>query len=239
MSIIDFHSHVLPGIDDGSRDVETSVAILREAARQGVDCMVATPHFYASRDRVGAFLERRQASLEKLNTYLQPDFPQIVVGAEVAYFNGCSEAERLEDLTIGDSRLLLLELPFDVWSRKIVDEVEALIEERSFRVVTAHLERYLSIKENQKELQRLLELPIIVQVNAGSFSDWKRKGKTLRLLKGIPHFVLGSDCHGMNRRPPNLSDGRDVILKKLGQKQIEKMDQLSESLLAGEVPLFS
>lgn len=55
MSVIDFHSHILPGIDDGARNLETSLAMLRQVSSQGVDYMIATPHFYASHDRVDAF----------------------------------------------------------------------------------------------------------------------------------------------------------------------------------------
>ena len=57
--IIDFHTHILPGIDDGSRDADTSCRMLEMAVEQGVDMIVATPHFYASRDRVEHFLEKR------------------------------------------------------------------------------------------------------------------------------------------------------------------------------------
>lgn len=232
MAVIDFHSHVLPGIDDGSRNLETSVGILQEASRQGVDCMVATPHFYAARDRISDFLDRRQKAEEKLRACLTSDLPRLITGAEVAYFEGCSDAERLEDLTIGNSRVLLLEFPFDVWNSKVTDEVRYMMESRNFTIVTAHLERYSSIKENRKELKRLLELPIVVQVNAGSLADWKRRGGTLRLLRNAPHFVLGSDCHGLNHRPPNLLDGRSVLLKRMGRDRLDQMDQFGTQLLA-------
>lgn len=235
MAVIDFHSHVLPGIDDGSRDIETSVGILQEAFRQGVDCMVATPHFYASRDRVDDFLDRRHGAEAKLNACLTSALPRFVPGAEVAYFEGCSDAERLEELTIGSSRVLLFELPFDVWNAKVIDEVRDLIENRDFLIIMAHLERYLSIKENQRELKRLLKLPIVVQVNAGSLADWKRRAKTLRLLRASPHFVLGSDCHGLNRRPPNLIEGRMVIQKRLGQDSLDQMDEFGMQLLISKI----
>ena len=66
MSVIDFHSHILPGIDDGARNLETSLAMLRQVSSQGVDYMIATPHFYASHDRVDAFLNRREDAYNSL-----------------------------------------------------------------------------------------------------------------------------------------------------------------------------
>jgi protein-tyrosine phosphatase len=90
MPVIDFHSHILPGIDDGSRDVPTSLEMLHLAAAQGVDWMVATPHFYAWRDRMDDFLRRREEAFAALSSSLSPELPRILIGAEAAFFPGIS-----------------------------------------------------------------------------------------------------------------------------------------------------
>ena len=94
--MIDFHSHVLPGIDDGSSCVEESLDMLRIAKSQGVITMLATPHFYAQNNSVGHFLKDREKSLNKLKActeYMKDDvYPDIKLGAEVCYFNGIGQA---------------------------------------------------------------------------------------------------------------------------------------------------
>ena len=71
MSIIDFHSHILPGIDDGARNLDTSMAMLEQIREQKVDYMVATPHFYASKDRIDAFLAKRANAWEQLSEAIE------------------------------------------------------------------------------------------------------------------------------------------------------------------------
>lgn len=233
MPVIDFHSHLLPGIDDGSRDLDTSLQILDIAARQGVEWMIATPHFYASRDRMDRFFARREQAFEKVKGYLRPGMPKICCGAEVAFFPGISRAEKLDSLTIGDTGTLLLELPFGEWSDSLVEEVRFLLERRHLSVVLAHLERYFDIPGSKKKLQRLLELPVVVQVNSGSLLDWKMRRKIFRCFgsKDGAGMVLGSDCHGITHRPPDLAEGRAMILKKRGQDFLDRIDRTGSRLL--------
>ena len=229
--IIDFHSHVIPGIDDGARDVGTAVEMLRRSAEQGVQLMVATSHFYASRDHVDQFLEKRQTAYEALRAAWVSGLPDIVLGAEVAYFPGIARAERLDALKIQGTSAMLVEMPFGDWTRAIVDDVEALIEKRHVRVILAHLERYLAFPGNRDFIERLSGMPLAVQNNAESLTDWRQRGKLLRMFKNGKAHLLGSDCHSLNRRPPNLGEGREVLRKRLGEDFLERMDRFGEGML--------
>lgn len=231
MPIIDFHSHILPGIDDGSKNVQTSLEMLRRSAAQGVEDIVATPHFYALQDRIGGFLQRRQDALEALLPELTPDMPDIYLGAEVAFFSGISTAEQVSELVIQGTNALLLEMPFRPWSQSDVDEVEALMERRGFQIILAHLERYFSIRGNKRYITQLLELPVTVQINAESLLDWRQRGKILKLFRSQQAQLLGSDCHGIHHREPNLGRGREVLRKKLGQEALDRIDQAGAQLL--------
>ena len=104
--MIDFHSHFLPNMDDGSRSLEESCAMLRESARQGVTVMVATPHFYPARETPEAFLRRRSEAFERIEA--DDGFPKILLGAEVAYFHGISRCDCLDRLSTEGTKLLLL-----------------------------------------------------------------------------------------------------------------------------------
>ena len=132
MAVIDFHSHILPGIDDGSKSIEMSIEMLHMAKEQRVDIMVATPHFYASRHRVEDFLRKRNHAYEHLKDKLPEGVPELKLGAEVAYFSGISKADRLDDLTVEGTNLILLELPFVAWTDTVIHEVRDLIKIRKF-----------------------------------------------------------------------------------------------------------
>ena len=94
--MIDFHSHVLPQIDDGSQSVEESLTLLRMQKEQGAEIVFATPHYIASHQDVPSFLSRRAAALERLRPELPADAPEIRLGAEVAFYPGISRLpERL------------------------------------------------------------------------------------------------------------------------------------------------
>ena len=160
MQIIDFHSHILPGIDDGARNVHTSLSMLDMVAAQQVDVMIATPHFYASRDRISTFLERRDKAWQSLQRELTGDsvrYPQIIAGAEVAFFDGISKAKEIGLLTIQGTDILLLEMPFQPWTSKQIDEVAFLVRDRGFTVLIAHLERFLWMPGNKKQVEKLFE----------------------------------------------------------------------------------
>lgn len=231
MAVIDFHSHILPALDDGSHCVEQSVEMLELASAQKVDVMLATPHFYASRHQVDDFLEKRQNAYEKLQRKMEKTYPVLKLGAEVAFFPGISNAERLDDLTVEGTRVLLLEMPFAPWHSTDIREVRELIMTRNFQVVLAHLERYMGIAENKRRIQELTGLPLYVQINAESLLGWRSRRPLVKMFaKGQAHF-LGSDCHGIRHREPNLGRGREILGQKLGEDFLCRMDERGSTLL--------
>ena len=231
MAIIDMHCHILPGVDDGAKDVETSLAMLEASRAQGVQYMVATPHFYATRDRVDTFLDRRREAWETLKPRMGADYPGIVLGAEVAFFRGISRAERLEALKIEGTDCLLLEMPFRPWSEDDVDEVSEILEKRGYTIILAHIERYLAMRGNADYIGNLLELPVLAQINAESLLDWRQRGKLIKMVRNGQVHLLGSDCHGIHHRPPNLGEGREILRKKTGTEYLDRIDWRSEELL--------
>ena len=112
-TFVDFHSHVLPGIDDGSACLEQSIAMLQTEAEQGIEHVVATPHFYAHHDNPERFLRRREAAEARLREEMErhPGLPKLSIGAEVYYFPGISNSDALKELTIDKKRCILIEMP--------------------------------------------------------------------------------------------------------------------------------
>lgn len=228
--IIDFHSHILPGIDDGSRDVETTCEMLRKSADQGVEVMVATPHFYANQMQMKSFLEQREEAFQQVMEAPREESIRIIKGAEVAFFPGMSRAEELPLLCIENTRLMLVEMPFCSWTNKEIKELEGLIN-RGMTPIMAHLERFYGFQKDKKIMNELLELPVYVQLNAEAFLSWWLRRMPLKLLKNGDAHLLGSDAHSVHRRPPNLAEGRKVIEERLGREALDDIDRLGEKLL--------
>ncbi len=226
-SLVDLHSHILPGIDDGSPDVGTSAAMLRREAEQGVDVVCATSHYYAKHNSIPAFCERRAEALERLSSVLTAELPRVLPAAEVAYFPHMEEQD-LTPLCIQGTRTLMLEMPFSDWTGLQLETVEALVLDCRYDVVLVHPERFCFSKSNRHKLEKLAELPIGLQVNAGSLLRWGTRRLALDLLQMAQYPLLGSDCHNLTSRPPNLKEGRKVVMQKLGEAFLKKIDWYGE-----------
>lgn len=229
--MIDFHSHILPGIDDGSESVAESLQMLRTSFQKGIEKIVATPHFYASKESPGEFLEKREASWCRLSASLEKDMPEIYAGAEVYYYNGISRTECLQKLCIGDSGVLLLEMPFVRWSGRMINEVIALAQGTDCTVLLAHIDRYMHFQPPDI-WDTLEDNGVLFQVNASYFLDgWKSRRKAFGLLRECRIAVLGSDCHNMESRPQNLDAAYAAIEKKFGKETVIEMTERAERLL--------
>ena len=234
--MIDIHSHILPGMDDGSSSLEESLSMAGESARQGVRLLAATPHFYATQENPASFLARREKSLALLESAWQDSFPTLLVGTEVRYFDGISRVEKIAHLTLDHTRILLLEMPFTSWSRRMVEEVLELQRSRGLQVLLAHVERYLKDQDGQV-WETFRQNGVWMQCNANFFLRWQTKRKAQALFKKGEIQMLGSDTHNMTTRPPNLAMARDALVKSLGQAAWRDFERRSYALLkAGMAP---
>lgn len=228
--IIDFHSHVLPGVDDGSRDYEMSQKMLTESSNQGISIQVATPHFYAHRMKPEAFFNKRQRAYDEIKGTAEKLGIDLRLGAEVAFFRGMHEWDSLEKYCIDGTNLLLVEMPFDQWSPKDLDTIEGLMYS-GVRPIIAHLERFFEYQKNKDILYDLLDIEPIIQFNCEDLLKVFKKGKILKYIKECNNVILGSDCHNMDKRRQNLLDGRKVIEKKLGIEILNQIDDFGAGLL--------
>ena len=139
---IDFHTHILPAVDDGSSCVDESVELLEMQKQRGISVVVATPHFYPHKDKPERFLERRNKAFQKLQAEIaDQQLPKVILGAEVYYFNGISQWEGLKDLTIGGTNYLLLEMPGTQWTDKMLEEIDGIYIKHGIIPITG--ERFL------------------------------------------------------------------------------------------------
>lgn len=208
--MIDFHSHVLPEMDDGSGSVEESLAMLRASAEQGIDRVAATSHFYPMENSPKQYLQRRAAAAERLRRAWQPGLPRLLLGAEVYFFEGMSAVRELDALRLEGTELLLLEMPFHPWTERMIKELLAVHGRRGMTVVLAHIERYFRFQP--KEIwDDLLREGVLMQCNAEFFLSWKTRRRARRMLAEGRIHLLGSDCHNMTARPPRLGEALSAM----------------------------
>ncbi|MDO5141389.1 MAG: capsular polysaccharide biosynthesis protein [Eubacteriales bacterium] len=229
--LYDFHSHVLPGIDDGSKSVEESLAMLTASAEQGVGVMAATPHFYADEQSIERFLRRRQRAWDRLRDHLEDGMPQLRLGAEVHYFEGICSTPGLLDLRLQGTKILLLEMPFCRWSDRMVRDIRELNSRPEIVVLLAHIERYLR-EQPAGVIDELLADRVRLQCNASIFCNWRTRRRAMRMLDNDQIYLLGSDSHNMTTRPPALGKAAEAIRSKLGQQALDKVGRRAERLLA-------
>lgn len=195
MPLIDFHAHILPGADHGSRDTEESLSQLALIRNAGVDTVVATPHFYPNRHKPEDHLRKLAFAAEELANR-SPASPRICIGAEVLYCDGLERMEGLEELCIRGTNILLLELPGGAWNESVLDTVSELL--RSYTVVLAHIDRY--VKEYSCEIESMLDMGALAQINTDSLASFIDRRRIAPFLKDERVVALGSDLHLADRK---------------------------------------
>ncbi|MBQ9967406.1 MAG: hypothetical protein IJO88_01630 [Oscillospiraceae bacterium] len=233
MIVSDLHTHILPHIDDGSPDVETSLAMLRLEAEQGVGHVALTPHFSARRDDPDRFLTVRERAMAELRAAMPADagLPALCLGAEVSYFRGMSDCEALKDLCIEGTHYILIELPATRWDSQILRDLEELPSKQGLRPIVAHVERYLPAFSAGEVLRKLLERPLLLQANAGFFLRRRTAPMALRMLRQGQIHLLGSDCHDLTERPPELGKAAELICRRLGGDALSTIGELGQKIL--------
>ncbi len=222
--MIDFHSHILPKTDDGSSSINESIEMLTLTKTQGIDRIVATPHFYASDESPSEFLQRRNYNYQKLTFSVKElSLPEIIPGAEVGFFEGMSDCRELKELMIDGTPLLMVEMPVCRWSDRMLYELNAIYEKQGIIPLIAHIDRYIKLLHDKKIINKLSGLPILIQMNSSFFTNKKTARLALSLLSKEKVHLLGSDCHNTVSRPQNLGDAYAVIREKLGTDPLSKI----------------
>lgn len=232
--LYDLHAHILPGVDDGCRDCAESLQILSEMKRQGICGAAATPHYYP-KESVAQFLARREAAIGSLELAIREskaEVPQLCYGAEVAYREGISREDELEQLCLGHSRYILLELPFARWEAGVFRDLEIISQVRGLIPIIAHIERYLHYQDH-KTRKQLSELNLLIQMNAEYYLDPMTRRKARKLIKKELVQVLGSDTHNVSHRPPNLAEG--IVQMRNDRVNTDEMEQMNRMIFTSSV----
>jgi len=243
--MIDIHNHILPSVDDGAKDPETSLAMLREAVDQGVETLVLTPHLYEA-DILNGTAEWKKridhASNIVGDLVEKHEIPiKVVVAAEVRYQDLLPVILEELDVIIG-GKYLLLEFPFQI----IPNNLTRIIYEITIKGITpiiAHPERIKPWQRDPNSLEDLLNMGCPMQVDIGSFLGklGPSSEKLARLLfeRDAVHLV-GSDSHGINQRPLYSKAGYDWLSERYSNEYADLLLKTNPArVLAGEnIPVY-
>ena len=232
----DLHTHILPGMDDGARDVSESISMLRMLYAQGVDTVALTPHFYRHKETPEHFLKRRRKAMAALKDALgklpeeeQRHIPQLLIGAEVALAPNMVEWEELPQLCIGQTRNLLLELPFTPWNGQMMNDIYNLIGHGGITPVIAHLERYFKYQRREM-IAEVLNMGVPVQITGDALTGWFDRRRILSMMHRRGDWLIASDSHRMDFRPPVMGQAFEILEKRLDAQQVNAMLCLADEL---------
>lgn len=233
--MIDFHSHVLPGIDDGAVDCEMSIEMIKKSTEQGVNKIVFTPHCYplSSRD-IEKFIEKREKSLDDLKKTAEDKnikLPEFAEGCEVHLSSDISKMRAVEKLCIANTKYMLLEMPSSPWSDSVIDSVYKL-SLLGITPIIAHDERNLIQKEEIRN--SLYNLDVLIQVNASSFGVPQLKKYIDSMFRQGMLHVIGSDMHNCDSRPTQMDKAKKYIVKRFGNGCLDYLMNNARIILSGE-----
>lgn len=219
--MIDIHSHILPGIDDGAKDITVSVDMLKKAVEDGITDMCVTPHYiHREVSNTTSVVTAEITKLRQLvgimglnlklhmgnELYISHEIPELLKSGEV--------------MSINNSRYVLVELPMSTvpaYTDKILFEIALL----GYTTILAHPERNYEISEKPELLERWKAMGLIFQINSLSITGLFGKHVQKTALEFIEKGYVGAvatDCHTNRGRAPILSNARDIIIQRNGQE---------------------
>ncbi|MDW8802590.1 exopolysaccharide biosynthesis protein [Clostridium sp. A1-XYC3] len=214
--MIDIHSHILPGIDDGAKTLDDTIEMLKIARNNGIKKIIATPHFYRG------YYENKFEDICKLTEEISGKVKEqgldieIIFGQEIFLDNHTLDHYKEGIIKgINNTKYMLIEFPMQDMPKNALDTMYELRLQGIVPVV-AHPERYSYIIEKPSVINNFIEEGCLFQINSGSIEGHfgKRVQKTSEILisHGICHFI-GSDAHSVNRRSPKIKNALDIAGK--------------------------
>ncbi len=225
-NMIDIHSHILPGVDDGADCTETSCKMLQIAADNGITHIILTPHNKPSHHNVSSahmaeYMERLQRAAQKRQVVMK-----LYAGNELYYRDGIvEELEAGEAMTLAGSRYVLVEFSPMAEYDYIRNGIYTL-QSHGYRTILAHAERYRTVCQGTDQVEDLINMGCYIQMNAGSIMGrygFAAKQFTRKLLKNNLVQFIATDAHDTDKRSPRIADCVGYVEKKLGVECAKKL----------------
>lgn len=226
----DIHSHILPEVDDGSVSLAMTTEMIDTAYRQGVRTMIATPHYYPGHRNVsGEDLEQIYRETASVIKEKYSDFT-LLLGNEIYYKDEIvKRLQNREIFTLAGTRYILIEFPVTAQYKYIYDAVQKCVN-AGYYPVLAHMERYGCLRKSmafeEGKVKELIRAGAYMQMNAENFRSGiivPGRKECMKLLgKNLIHF-LGSDCHNMAGRKPDLGNALEYLSQKADRAVMKRL----------------
>lgn len=234
--MIDIHSHLLYGVDDGPKTIEESIKMLENAKEQGIDSMILTPHY--RRGMFGYPNEEIEEHFKELKQIAEKIGIDLYLGTE--FHVNSSIVEYLKEgrcKTLAGTTYVLAEYKYDTAFTYIKSSVQDLIL-HGFIPIIAHVERYACMTERLERVEMLRDMGALIQVNADAvlgIDGFKIKGYVKKLLKKGHVDFVASDSHGMHERVNNLGKCRDYLYKKYDSDYVDEILEKNAQMILASV----
>lgn len=241
--MIDIHSHIIFGVDDGPKSLDDSIALIKEAYRQGVRKIVATSH-----RRKGMFETPEEiilANFQKVKAEIEALLPEMTLlyGGELYFTSDILEKlEHKKIPTMNGTRFALIEFS-SATSWKAIHEALSSVLSLGITPIVAHIERYNALEYNKERVQEIINMGCYTQINSAHIPKPKLFGDSLKVYKKRATYfleedlvhIVASDMHNLTARPPYMKEAYDIVDKRYGH---ERANDLfighQESLLANQ-----
>ena len=232
--MIDFHSHILPGVDDGSKNEEETKNLLLEAKSVGFDKIISTSHYAIDCFETPEY--KRKELIEELNN--EENYPKIILGSEIFItYNMLDLLKEYKASTINDTKYILFELPLRHHFPNFKDVINKL-RENEYKLILAHPERYTIIQKDFDLLYELSDLGVLFQSNYGSILGvygLSAKFTVKKMLKNGLVSFLGTDVHKQGSIYPQVPKALKKISKLISDEYLDDLTtNNAEIILNGE-----
>ena len=200
----DIHTHILPFMDDGAESYEEALEMLRMMESNGVTHVVATPHFSFDKNNQEKFIRNRTEVLKNLRIKVKEENINIaILGSAELMYSSSLHTKDLEDFVIEGTDYLLIELSTRRDHPSLEDTMYRIIN-MGYIPILAHAERYPYLINKSQRLIDLINMGVLIQVNASSLDDEENYPYIKAMMKNNLVHLTGSDAHSTNVRKPNL-----------------------------------
>ncbi len=203
--MVDFHTHLLPYIDDGAKDETMSLEMLNMSLADGVELCVATPHCVIhTPDDIDSFITSRRHSYKKLKTAMAESgkaYPDIILGAEVYLNHDISTLDGIERLCVENTNCMLIEFPHIKQDPRTTEWLYSIML-RGIQPIVAHIDRY---PKRESIIADMQGMNLVYQINASNFLSFGTRRLVKKLIMTGELFLVSSDMHNTSSRRCNMA----------------------------------
>lgn len=243
MKYADFHCHILPGVDDGAKDINMSLRMIQTLSIEKVSTVFATPHYYCYMESESSFVQRRAAAAQQVCSRLyeasstaQNNLPEIRLGAEIRLIRDMPEFQDIGQFVLEGTDMALLELPYEKYDMRMGENIHNMSVKYHIRPIIAHVERYLDIFKDH-DYEDLFSIPdAVFQVSVNFIEHKKAASFTAALIKAGMPLLFGSDCHNLSSRPPIMASAlihfdKFCIKYKIKESEVKELRDFQMSFI--------